>query len=142
MLYQTIYSSQATQPMSEQDLESILNDARTGNESRDVTGVLVFRDGVFLQVLEGERQTVEDLLKSIESDSRHRDVTIFHQMEVSGRTFGSWQMAYVCPDPEELSKWVSHAGTATIESVADHMRNNKSHLPKILLSIVEALTTD
>ena len=58
MTYQMMYSSKAVQPMSTQDLRGILDDAREGNVARGVTGVLVYADGVFLQILEGEEDTV------------------------------------------------------------------------------------
>ena len=68
MTYQLIYSSQATVPMSVAELEEILVDARAGNEKRNITGALVYIDGIFLQVLEGERETVLSLMRSIEKE--------------------------------------------------------------------------
>jgi hypothetical protein len=55
MPYQIMYSSQATKPMTVAALEEILADARAGNEERNVTGALVYVDGVFFQIIEGER---------------------------------------------------------------------------------------
>ena len=45
MPYQLAYSSQAAKPMTAADLEKILVDARAGNETRNITGVLIYVDG-------------------------------------------------------------------------------------------------
>ena len=78
MLSQIIYSSKATRPMASTLLEQILVDARSGNEARDVTGVLVYVVGVFLQILEGERAVLDALLASIRADTRHESMKVFH----------------------------------------------------------------
>ena len=103
MTYQLIYSSQATVPMSVAELEEILVDARAGNEKRNITGALVYIDGIFLQVLEGERETVLSLMRSIEKDTRHHSVKVFHQAEVDRPTFGNWRMAYLGATPEQMA---------------------------------------
>ena len=55
MPHQIMYSSQATKPMTVTGLEEILADARAGNEARNVTGALVYVDGVFFQIIEGDK---------------------------------------------------------------------------------------
>ena len=74
MPYQIMYSSQATKPMTVADLEAILEDARSGNEARNVTGALVYVDGVFFQIIEGDKDDVQKLMASIAADSRHHSV--------------------------------------------------------------------
>ena len=61
MPHQIMYSSQATKPMTVTGLEEILADARAGNEARNVTGALVYVDGVFFQIIEGGKAAVRDL---------------------------------------------------------------------------------
>ena len=58
MTYQIMDSSQASEPMTAVALETILADARTGNAARNVTGALIYVDGVFLQILEGDKAVV------------------------------------------------------------------------------------
>ena len=82
MPHQIMYSSQATEPMTVTGLEAILTDARTGNEARNVTGALVYVDGVFFQILEGDEDVVRKLMKSIASDSRHRSVKVIYEADV------------------------------------------------------------
>ncbi len=67
MPHQIMYSSQATEPMTVTGLEEILTDARTGNQTRNVTGALVYVDGVFFQIIEGDKDVV------YKSDGKHRE---------------------------------------------------------------------
>lgn len=69
MPYQIMYSSQATEPMTMTDLENILADARAGKQARNVTGALVYVDGVFFQILEGEEDVVRNLMSNIARDT-------------------------------------------------------------------------
>ena len=78
-------------------LEEILTDARTGNQTRNVTGALVYVDGVFFQIIEGDKDVVYKLMASIASDSRHHSVKVFYEAEVDVRAFESWSMAYLSP---------------------------------------------
>lgn len=139
MPYQSIYSSQASRPMQASDLEQILEDARAGNVARDVTGVLIYSDAVFVQVLEGERVTVEALVESIRADDRHHSMKVFHAAEVPQRAFADWRMAYVSADAAELSRWVGLAGGQSIADLVRHLHADPSAVPKILVRIVDAI---
>jgi len=104
MTYQIMYSSQAAEPMTAAALEKILTDARAGNAARNVTGALIYVDGVFFQILEGDKAVVHELMANIARDSRHQSVTVFHEAEVEARAFESWRMAYLSPTPEQMSQ--------------------------------------
>lgn len=137
--YQLIYSSQAIAPMSVSDLEEILVDARAGNEKRNITGALVYIDGIFLQVLEGEKETVLGLMRSIETDTRHTSVKVFHQAEVDRPTFGSWRMAYLGATPEQMAIWSGLDGTASIESILADIHQKPHHASQVAETILRAL---
>ncbi len=73
----------------------ILAKSRKNNARLDVVGGLLFGEGYFLQCLEGDLRTVQNLYSKIETDQRHRDVTVLLQASISTRTFGAWSMKYV-----------------------------------------------
>jgi hypothetical protein len=125
--------------MNSADLEQILVDARTGNEARDVTGVLIYVDGVFLQILEGERETLESLVASIHDDVRHASMKVFHGAEITQRAFDDWRMAYLTPDVSEMSRWAGLEGTGSIDELLEHVQRDVQKVPRILVSIVEAI---
>ena len=139
MPYQIMYSSQATEPMTVTGLEAILTDARTGNEARNVTGALVYVDGVFFQIIEGDKDVVHNLMASIASDSRHHSVKIFYEAEVDVRAFESWSMAYLSATAEQMSKWAGLPGTATVEQLLTDINRGPQRAPRILVNILNAL---
>lgn len=73
----------------------ILAKSRKNNARLGVVGGLLFGEGYFLQCLEGDAQVVQNLYSKIETDTRHRDVTVLLQSSISMRTFGAWSMKYV-----------------------------------------------
>ena len=58
-------------------------------------GVLCHGQGLYLQLLEGERSAVNRLFARILLDTRHKDVELLHLQEVEHRRFAAWSMAHV-----------------------------------------------
>ena len=139
MTYQMIYSSQANSAMSMSDLEEILVDARAGNEARNVTGALVYVDGVFLQILEGDRQTLLQLMRSIRADTRHSSVTVFHEAEVERPLFSNWRMAYVGAGPQQMAAWAGLEGTAAIDAIVQGIQREPQRTSRVIENILKAL---
>jgi hypothetical protein len=78
----------------ETEIRKILASARRHNRERQITGALLFSDGCFAQVLEGELAEVEAIFETIQCDPRHSDVTVLHVHSIEARSFGSWSMAF------------------------------------------------
>ena len=76
-------------------IESILTAARKNNDRLDVTGLLVQTPTHFMQVLEGRREAVSQILARIMADPRHSDVTLYGAMEIDCRWFAQQQMGFV-----------------------------------------------
>ncbi|MFK8113218.1 MAG: BLUF domain-containing protein [Rubripirellula sp.] len=94
-LIQLVYASAATVQFSEEDLEQLLEYARNNNASLNVTGILLFKDNTFFQVLEGHRGDVEALYDKIGLDKRHDNVLLLTTNEIEERNFGEWKMGFV-----------------------------------------------
>ena len=139
MLCQVIYSSKATETLTVDDLQQILVDARAGNETRDVTGALIYVDGVFLQILEGERDTVRGLMRNIGADARHTNLKVFHEAEVDHRMFATWRMAYLDASPDQLSAWAGLPGAATIDAVLGDLERDTTRVAQVATGILRAL---
>lgn len=93
-LHQVVYVSAATRPIGEQELAGILKVARDNNVSRDITGMLLYRGGNFLQVLEGPASGVLELCEKLCRDPRHENVRVLLQGPLMSRAFGSWSMGF------------------------------------------------
>ena len=91
---QVVYSSAALAPFSEAQLSELLVRARKKNERLGVSGMLLYHDGSFLQVLEGEPSVLDSLLAVISVDKRHHRVVTLLKREVDERHFGDWRMGF------------------------------------------------
>ncbi|MCR9179038.1 MAG: BLUF domain-containing protein [Erythrobacteraceae bacterium] len=86
------YKSHATADPSPTDLDLLVNRARARNRSLDVTGMLLFEDGCFLQTLEGPPDALGALWSSIKQDDRHNQIEVLSEHLVSARLFSDWDL--------------------------------------------------
>jgi len=93
-LVRLVYYSRASREMSLSDLKNILGTARDNNDDIDVCGMLCYDQLYFLQALEGDRETVNELYLDIADDPRHDDVVIISYNEITEQIFPNWQMGY------------------------------------------------
>jgi hypothetical protein len=93
-MIQLIYCSTATGKFSENGLDALLVKARTLNKAKYITGLLIFDDGYFLQILEGPRENIEELIGRITTDPRHTDLRVISSQSIREREFGEWSMAF------------------------------------------------
>ena len=93
-MYEITYYSIANPGISGQDIASILRTSRTHNASRDITGCLLFHNGQFIQILEGNKSTVDDLIAKIKKDHRHSYFYKLAEGNKEDRTFPDWTMAF------------------------------------------------
>lgn len=90
-----VYLSFASDGIDEMAIKDILNKARAKNSDKGISGMLLFKGGVFLQLLEGLKDDVRQLYKKIEVDGRHQNLKILIETDINEkRIFDSWTMAY------------------------------------------------
>lgn len=92
-MYQLVYISAATQVLSENDVLTLLDQARGKNELDGITGLLMYHDAQFFQVLEGPKLAVKTCFKRISKDPRHKGLIILSEEECTARMFSEWRMA-------------------------------------------------
>jgi hypothetical protein len=95
MLVRCLYVSRATTPLNANVLDGILEQSRMKNPTVGITGLLCFRDDIFVQVLEGGREAVSELFNAIVGDTRHKDVRLLAFEEIEERRFNNWGMGKV-----------------------------------------------
>ena len=76
-------------------LQDILKTARRRNILHGVSGVLLYNQNSFFQILEGNKKEVEEIFSSIFCDIRHTDIRVSERKFVESRIFHSWSMAYL-----------------------------------------------
>ena len=97
MLVELLYCSVSETPqLTNVDLDHILASARRRNALEKITGMLLYYRGEFVQILEGEKKSVENMYeKFIGPDPRHTALNKVHQNTISHRSFSEWSMGFV-----------------------------------------------
>ena len=99
--HQLIYSSRPF-GYDEATLNGILAEARRFNAEHDITGALICRHDLYLQLLEGPQKIVESLYQRITVDARHLEVELLVEQPVNQRLFPQWAMLH---DPAQSWLW-------------------------------------
>lgn len=93
-LFALVYASVAEQKFTEEELLALLAEARAKNAPLGITGLLLYHDGSFLQLLEGPEDVVRALYEKIEHDPRHFRTEILAQEPIAERAFPDWAMGF------------------------------------------------
>ncbi len=96
------YVSLAMSQFNEASLLNLVAQCQRNNERLGVTGILVYSDGNFMQVIEGADLVIDALYERIKLDARHRGVVTVHQQAIEFREFQGWSMAYNILAPKAL----------------------------------------
>ena len=123
MIYKLIYTSKAAPGTTDATLEDILASAQRNNSQADITGVLLFFDNSFIQLLEGRRSDVMAMYDKIMDDPRHTDVDLMFEEYQEDRVFGDWRMAYVPRDRENARKLCGNMDVTSVDQMADILRH-------------------
>ncbi|MDZ4066240.1 MAG: BLUF domain-containing protein [Tabrizicola sp.] len=83
-------------------LAGILLDARRCNTRDGITGLLICRADLYLQLLEGPEAAVDAAYRRIAADDRHMDLSLLTRRSVTHRLFPRWAMR---DDPARSWLW-------------------------------------
>jgi hypothetical protein len=89
-----IYVSSAVNPFTRDQLRDLLAACVANNGGLDITGMLLYRDGNFMQVLEGEEAAVRHIQGKIQRDTRHRSIFTIVEGPQPERCFPDWSMGF------------------------------------------------
>ena len=93
-LYCLVYTSISNQKMSDDNLKDLLKKSRLKNATLNITGMLLYLDPFFIQILEGEEAVVDEWFIIIKQDSRHHKVKIIYKKPIEERSFPNWTMGF------------------------------------------------
>ncbi|MCY1695262.1 BLUF domain-containing protein [Curtobacterium sp. SL109] len=122
-----IYSSVATSVLEPQELTALLAQSRASNEQTGITGMLLYRNGYFLQVLEGPDAVVRRKMQTIRDDGRHTKVSVLLEDVIEDRQFPEWTMGF--PADAELEDVPGYR--ATFDDLDAHEGDAVSSVPAL-----------
>ena len=100
MIRRMVYVSRAKSPMDRRMLRSIGYISSVNNTKEGITGLLLYRSGEFMQVLEGPPARIEEMTSRIWRDDRHTDVRELLDEQDRTRQFGQWAMGLLDLDSQ------------------------------------------
>lgn len=101
-LYSLVYRSRARYDFTDAALNALLQKARLRNQQARLSGLLIYCEEQFLQVLEGTEPALSDLYARIQADPRHHHVRTLAYGPIRRRAFPDWRMAFLKTDATSL----------------------------------------
>ena len=132
-LYHLGYVSTEAVKFSEEALVALLSEARSANTDRDVTGLLLYREGSFYQVLEGSESAVMATYQDIEGDPRHKEVRILFNGETDAREFADWKMGFLNLDGVDVETLSGFSDFMTRDAQPQEFLENLSRGKRLAL---------
>lgn len=99
-----IYVSSESRPLDQSDFDDILKSSKVNNVENQITGMLLYVEGRFFQVLEGEESLVKDLYDNIAKDTRHVNSVVVAQGSLDTRIFTDWTMKFKSISEKEFAR--------------------------------------
>ncbi|MEM1184120.1 MAG: BLUF domain-containing protein [Planctomycetota bacterium] len=100
MLHRVLYVSTAAHRFDEPSVARLAERSSAKNRLLDVTGVLIYGRGQFMQLLEGPKDNVRAVMRTINEDPRHFNILTVIDEPTSVRLFDSWGMGHLAiPEP-------------------------------------------
>ncbi|TVZ27320.1 FAD-dependent sensor of blue light [Gillisia sp. Hel_I_86] len=112
MQYAISYVSSVNPSLTEEKIQQVLNYSRNRNNENGITGILLYSDGNFFQVLEGKKELLESLFSRVKTDKRHQNVMVIFEKEVSLPKFDMYQSNFISLNSrfpsENIALYFSH----------------------------------
>ena len=93
-IYHLSYVSTGCDGLKYEHIKEILDCANRHNKELGITGILVYCNKHFFQILEGDKESVELVFDKIAIDSRHDNVIKLQSAYVDARQFERWSMGF------------------------------------------------
>lgn len=129
-----VYVSSAVELMTNNELRDLLKISRANNQKNGITGMMLYKDGNFMQAMEGPDDAVRNLYRKVKADRRHRNVFKVFEKNIKTREFGEWSMA-LCnfnQTPKESPEGFSEFSCDPLDSRG--FRDSPTTAHKLLLS--------
>lgn len=98
------YISKAEE-LKDSELESLFEFILMMNPTLNITGALLYSNGFFLQVLEGNKEVITDLFLNIRKDKRHKNILLVLDQKIENRIFENYEATFsIMKTKEDIEK--------------------------------------
>jgi hypothetical protein len=138
-MFSLTYVSTASRTMQDSDLDALLRESREWNKSHSLSDLLLYKDGFFMQFLEGEKDEVMTILSKIKRDPRHHSMFVIFHEEREVREFSAWSMGFARLDPNPGSALNGYTELFELPFNSDKFLENPTNALQLLRSFKEEL---
>ncbi len=131
MRYAISYVSSAIEDLYDEEVDIILHQTKTYNNENDITGLLVYSEGNFFQLIEGEKKVVNDLYnRKIVKDPRHNNIVKFLEKEITEPSYDGYYVDKV------ISRF--EIDRSRMETYINYIKVLKPSVRKPVLKVLES----
>jgi hypothetical protein len=132
-LFQIVYSSTAAKSLGRTELMDLLKGSVQRNARAGITGLLLYKDGAFMQALEGEEEAVIKLFSKISRDPRHHHVIPLMHEPIERRHFPNSAMAFRDLETPELRSLPGYSEFLNTPLDGELLKNDLARCQRLLL---------
>ncbi|MBD1394437.1 BLUF domain-containing protein [Mucilaginibacter glaciei] len=103
-----VYVSTAIKPLPKDILMEILVTSRLYNQTHNISGILLYAEGTFIQVLEGDDNEVDHIFGQIITDNRHKNIIKLIDGPINHRSFADWLMGFSSLEEQEAANLLGY----------------------------------
>jgi len=92
-MYEIFISTVANKFLTVAEIKQAVIQLSARNISKNVTGILIYNEGAFYQILEGDKNVLLDLMETVKEDDRHGTVHTIWEGEIPKRGYKKWGLA-------------------------------------------------
>ena len=129
-----VYVSSALELFSPEQLRELLETSRRNNAARGVSGMLLYKDGNFLQVLEGREAAVLEIADRIHRDPRHHGIITLMEGFESEYQFREWSMGFCDLRSDEAKTMLGYSAFLQSSFDPKALANDPTAAQRLLLS--------
>lgn len=133
------YVSSAVRLFNRAELVDLLAASQKSNEKFGITGLLLYRGGNFIQVIEGEDEAVAQLYENIQADPRHRNVTLLSRDPIHSRQFPDWSMGFRNIDKMSQQELEGYSRFLEDEFTPEYFKERPTRAYILLLSFKDTM---
>ncbi|MDO5979851.1 BLUF domain-containing protein [Flavivirga spongiicola] len=131
MLKTICYISDSCQEESLDTLKALYSKAKNNNSKYNITGILIYSNSNFLQVLEGDQTSVDATFKRISLDRRHRNIFKVINIDIQQRIFEDYNFGFTIVNNNnkeldslyEYLEWLRKADNTLANKVVNMVEN-------------------
>lgn len=139
-MYYIIYLSAGINWFNETELKEILEISNINNSRNNVTGLLLYNQGNFIQLLEGEEDDVQKTFKRISADQRHKGITPIISGNIEQRSFPEWAMGFKSTNSSDLNELNGYLNPANNDFLLNKDKNLATNLLKAFVKTAKKVS--